>query len=215
MINPSLTRGEYWLIEAVAEIMIQIRLLDRADLEIVLNKPGHEMDRGLLIETMQKLYSEGLITAKRIDDIDDGFVFTKEQLEAALNEIPNVKEHCYGLTQKGGQYWEAFASPNWNYYIDVGFQPIENYHYEFGELICLRKDHLKKYFKSLCFHEYDVDEKSIQWDILKPWKATYWKELPKGHRIRFRCKDKERNIDPHVPVPTDQVWYDKLWYHWR
>lgn len=213
MINPRLTRCEYWLLETVAELAIPIRWLDHKDLEIALNKPGHGMDRALLIETMQKLFSEGLITTNRLDDIEDDFVFTKGQLESALSEKLQKDQHYYCLTKKGGQYWEAFASPDWNYYIDSGFQPIENDEYWLGELICSKKDHLENYFNSLCYYQYDVDKNSIQRDTLEPWEATYWKELPMGYRIRFRCLQKEINYDSREPIETS--WYDHKWYRWR
>ncbi|MFC1494334.1 hypothetical protein ACFL6W_03545 [Thermodesulfobacteriota bacterium] len=215
MINPNFTRGEYWLLETVAEIKFPIRLLDdRESLEIELNKPSHGMNRNLLIDTIQKLFSNGLITAFRIGDTANDFIFSKEQLEAAFNERKLKKgDYYYGLTKKGGQYWEAFASPNWDYYIDVGYIPIENGNYDDGELICSVKSNLEKYFKSVCYHEYDVDEKSIQWDTVEPWEATYWKELPMGYRVRFHGKMKESYLNSSVPLYP--YWYHDRWYSWQ
>ncbi|MCK5217921.1 hypothetical protein KAR10_00255 [bacterium] len=215
MINPSFTRGEYWLLEAVSELALPICRLNWENIEEALNKTGHNMSRPLLVETMQKLFSEGLIVARRFDHWNDCFVFTAEQIETALDERQDKKEHYYCLTTKGGEHWEAFAFPEWNYYIDVGYELSEDDDLWIGELICSNKDHLKTYFHSLSYYKYDVVGKSIQWDILEPWKATYWKELPIGHRIRFHCRKKEHNSDPHVPSQIDQLWYDKLWYQWR
>lgn len=212
MINPSLTRGEYWLLESVAELKIPIRYLDSEDLEIDLNKPGHGMDRTLLIETLQKLYSEGLIIAGRLDGVDDNFSFSKEQLTIALNEKLQKGQHYFGLTKKGGQYWEAFASPNWDYFIDGAFEPAEEGSYEFGELICSVKSNLESYFRSIRYYEYDVEKESIRQDILEPWEATYWKEFPKGYRIRFQCHNNKNN-GLHEPIMPS--WYRKKWYRWR
>ena len=87
MINPRFTRGEYWLLETVAEMKFPIRLIDeRESLEIDLNKTAHGMNRTLLIETLQKLFSEGLITAYRVEDPANDFIFNKEQLKAALSK---------------------------------------------------------------------------------------------------------------------------------
>lgn len=213
MINPSLTRGEYWLLESAAEFQIPFRYLDSEDLDISLNKPGHGLGSPQLIKTLQKLYSEGLIFASRIDDNIDSFTFTKEQLEAAFKEKLSKYNRYYGLTKKGGQYWEAFASPNWDYYIDVGYVPIENGNYDDGELICSVKSNLEKYFKSVCYHEYDVDEKSIQWDKVEPWEATYWKELPIGYRVRFHGKEKENYLNSDKP--REPYWYHDMWYNWK
>ncbi len=215
MINPRFTRGEYWLLETVAELAVPICWLGWEGMEEALNKPGHGMERPLLVYTMQKLFSDGLIVAHRFNRWDDCFDLTSEQIETALDERQNKKEHYYRLTAKGGKYWEAFASPNWNLYINDSYKLLEDNDIWLGELVCMTNEHLEKYFRSLRYHHYDVDDNSIQWDVIKTWKATYWKELPKGHRIRFRCKNKEKNIDPYVPDPTDQLWYDKLWYHWQ
>ena len=212
MINPSLTRGEYWLLESVAEFKIPLRYFNWEDLEIDLNKPSHGMDRPLLINTLQKLYSEGLIFAGQRGENGDKFTFTKEQLEAAFKEKLSKDCHYYGLTKKGGQYWEAFASPNWDYYIEEGFEPLEEVNYELGELICSVKSNLDNFFKSLCYYNYDVEKESIQWDILEPWEATYWKELPMGYRVRFKCSEKE--INP-LHKPIEPSWYYNKWYRWK
>ncbi len=212
MINPKLSRGEYWLLEAVAELAIPICWLDWDDLEMVLNKRGHGMDRTLLIETLLKLFSNGLITAHRFDHWDETFVFTEKKISAALNEVQDRKKHYYRLTAKGGEYWEAFAYPNWDYYIDVGYELSENENLWIGEISCTNKSHLKKYLNSVCYHDYDIDYNSIQHDILKPWEATYWKELSVGHKIRFECIEKELNDSTNI---RGQRWYDINWYQWK
>ena len=215
MINPSFTRGEYWLLETAVEAAIPICWLDWSDMEEALNKSTHGMSRSLLIETMHKLFKGGLIVAHRFGNWDDTFEFSPHEIDAALNEKQNKKEHYYQLTEKGGSYWEAFACPNWNLYISDGYGLPEDNDIWAGEIACANKDHLEGYFRSLSYHDYDVDENSIQWDLLEPWKATYWKELEAGHRIRFRCREKSMDQNYHIPKPIDQSWYDSLWYNWR
>jgi len=214
MINPSLTRGEYWLLEAVAELPIPVSWLDHVDMEEILNKTGHGMDRFLLVQTMQKLFTEGLIVAAR-GNRNEKLVFSFEHIEAALNETRNGKEHYYRLTSKGGRYWEAFARPDWDLYICCWFKPSGCDDVWAGEIICANRKHLEGYFKSLNYHEYNVDPDSIRWDLLEPWEATYWKRLPLGHRIRFLGREKDLDGNSSFPTPIDQLWYDSLWYRWR
>jgi hypothetical protein len=215
MINPKFTRGEYWLLTTVAELAVPICWLDWDDIEEVLNKPGHGMDRPLLINTMETLFSGGLIIAHRFDHWDDCLVLSYEQIDTVLDERQNKKEHYYRLTEKGGKYWETFASPNWNYYIDAGYELPDDNAIWHGELICKTKEHLEKYFLSLRSHNYEVYAESIRRDVLRPWEATYWKKLQTGHRIRFKCKDKENEKDFNTPGTINQEWYDRLWCHWR
>jgi hypothetical protein len=221
MIIPSFTRGEYWLLETVVEVATPITWLDSEHIEELLNKKGHGMSRSLLVNTMHKLFLEGLIIAHRGDDWNERYILGPEQIDAALGERHALNEiqkrQYYGLTEKGGEYWEAFASPNWNHYIDCGFELPEddNENIWAGEIICMTKTYLENYFESLNYYQYDIETNTVQWDFLEPWKATYWKELPTGHRVRFRCKDKENRFDPSVPRQIDQTWYDKLWYQWQ
>jgi hypothetical protein len=214
MINPSFTRGEYWLLETAVEVPIPICWLDWAEMEEALNKSGHGMSRSLLIETMRKLFKEGLITAHRFGKWNDAFELSPVEIETALNEKQNIKEHFYRLTKKGGIYWEAFARPNWNLYVSAGYEIPEENNIWTGEIACANKGHLEGYFRLLSHHDYDVDENTIQWDVFGPWDATYWKELPLGHRLRFRCHEKEKGQD-HPTPPLSQCWYNNLWYQWR
>ncbi len=214
MINPSLTRGEYWLLETVAELCIPIWLLNSEGLELDLNKPSHGLTENLLITTLEKLFKEGLITAHRFDHEEEDLVFSAEQIQAAFTDRQPDKLYFYGLTPKGGQIWEAFARPNWNYHIDGGYQPDDdNFDIWFGEIICVQKDHLNNYFNSIVINQYDVDKKTIQWDIMEPWQATYWKKLPTGYRIRFYGREKKNTNQP--PSLRGQTWYDNRWYRWR
>ncbi len=214
MNNPSFTRGEYWLLESAVEAALPICWLDWSEIEVALNKASHGMSRSLLIDTMYKLFNEGLIIAHRFGKWDNTFKLSINEIEAALNEKQNKNEHYYGLTEKGGPFWEAFAHPNWDLFVSNEYGLPEDNDIWAGEIVCANKDHLEGYFRSLCYHDYDVDENSIQRDRLEPWQATYWKQLSAGFRIRFRCREKAKNDNHPVPL-LDQPWYDHLWYQWR
>lgn len=215
MLNPRFTRGEYWLLEAVAEYALSINVLGRPDIEEALNKTGHGMARSLLVETMRGLFQQGLIVAHRFrDDWGNCFEFSSDQIEAALDE-PSDNAIYYHLTEEGGRQWEAFARPNWSSYINVEFTPHEDHGTELGQLICAEKDLLQGYVRWLRSSQYDIDEGSKQFDTLAPWKATYWKTLPLGHRIRFGCAEKTNQRGPIALRLGDQLWYDMRWYRWR
>jgi hypothetical protein len=217
MINPSFTRGEYWLLETVVHLAIPIFWLVRDDMEMVLNKQGHGMERSLLVETMNKLFLDGLIAAHMYGDWEGLYDLSFEKIESALAEKEVRKAHYYGLTAKGGAYWEAFASPNWEYFIDESAEPMEDSDIWIQELVCMNKECLETYFRSCWRNDphHDVDESSIQWDVLHPWKATYWKELSVGHRVRLRYTYRQEICGPHAAYSIDREWYDRQWYTWR
>ncbi|RKU33024.1 hypothetical protein C6496_22890 [Candidatus Poribacteria bacterium] len=161
--EPRFTRGEYWLLETVAEHEFEVCALIESDLESFLGKRGHGLTRDALVETLHRLLSSGLIYAK---SEMKGSISTKEHIELALEERVSWDTHhvfisadgdvelapdeskppriepvdvrkitYYGLTQEGGAQWEAFAAPDWQKYIAGGSQPDES-EYEVWELIC-------------------------------------------------------------------------------
>ena len=143
--EPRFTRSEYWLLETVVEHELEIFALVDDDLELHLNKKGHELTRTSLVETLYRLLSSGLIYAKN-EEI--GFISTAEQIELTLDEpkrwigipVDERKVTYYGLTQEGGAQWEAFAAPDWQKYITASFQLADDGEYEMWELICGNKD---------------------------------------------------------------------------
>ncbi|RKU19974.1 hypothetical protein C6503_06825 [Candidatus Poribacteria bacterium] len=229
--EPRFTRGEYWLLETVVEHELEICALVDDDLELHLNKKGHGLTRASLVETFYRLLSLGLIYAK---NEEMGFILTAEQIELALDEpkrwvgvpVDEREVTYYGLTQEGGAQWEAFAAPDWEKYITASFQLTDNGEYEIWELICGNKDWgnwgkadknwLEAYIESMCFYnQKELFLASIAWDSVTPWQATYWKQLDGGHRVRFRCQDKngEGNFKPPYP-PWGRYFY-QTWYAWQ
>ncbi len=82
---PRLTRGEYWLLESVVRGGMAIGWLDWPGLEECLNKPGHGLDRPTLVETLWRLFSDGLISASRQDSSGEVSQPDREAIEASLH----------------------------------------------------------------------------------------------------------------------------------
>ena len=224
MIEPRFTRGEYWLLETVVERELGISELIERELELNLNKTGHGLTRSSLLESLHRLLSSGLIYAK--NEVD-GFISTYEQIECALNEPPwqiarqiarvgKKKRTLYGLTQKGGVQWEAFAAPDWGKYIIEKGEDEDESGCELREVICADKEWLEMFFRSMCFHDQlEVPLASIEWDYIAPWQVTYWKQLEGAHRLRFQARDKcdAENYEPSPPWNPE--YFRGGWYAWR
>ena len=227
--EPRFTRGEYWLLETAVEYEWDISSLIDSDLELHLNKKGHGLTRGALVETLHRLLSSGLIYAETrfmfSGEVLD-FISTAEQIELALNEskawvgVPMEKQKVtyYGLTQEGGAQWETFAAPDWQRYIDASFGCLEDHEDSMGEMICADKDWLEKYFESHYFYNpEDVILESVVRDYIAPWDVTYWKQLEGAHRIRFREPDESEKVNLRLPVPSlpNMGYFNRLWCAWR
>lgn len=216
MIEPRFTRGEYWLLETVADSRFPVCALTRSDLELYLNKKGHGLTRATLVETFYRLLSLGLIYA---ENESIGFISTEEQIELVLDEprgvgFYNPKLHTYyGLTQVGGAQWEAFAAPDWQKFIDGGHLFSDEYVDGIWELICADKEWLKRYIESLFYGgPKEVNLESVQWDYIAPWQATYWKQLDGGHRVRFHERE---NTEAVFSSPPCLGFFYRGWYRWQ
>lgn len=209
--DPRLTRGEYWLLESVAEWQLFVELLNAENLESCLNKSGHGMGVEETIETFWHLYSAGLIFVSR--GKGEVVALNREELAGRVTFPEPRSSGCqvyYGLTAEGGRLWEAFAAPKWECFIDasVGGDERREYH----EAGAASKWRLEKYL-SLVKQDQTVDDASIQWETCEPWQATYWKELPSGHRLTFNSRAGNRQVE------SDRHWewvnFSKsCWYAW-
>ena len=227
--EPRFTRGEYWLLETVVKHEWDICGLIDDDLELHLNKKGHGLTRTALVETLYRLLSSGLIYAEsRVNFSDEAtdVISTKEQIELVLDErkfwsrvpVEERKVTYYGLTQKGGAQWEAFAAPDWQKYIDAGCYYSEGYEYGMWKLICGDKVWLERYFESMCFYNrHEGTLESVERDYIAPWQATYWKQLEEAHRIRFpELDESEReNFELSSEGFPDVGYFGRVWCAWR
>lgn len=222
--EPRFTRGEYWLLDTVVEFRFPVYNLMANNLEEILNKKGHGLTRGALIETLHRLITWGLIFAKNEVDAP---ISTSEDIKRAVDEprwhlgssIDRRTITRYGLTQEGGTQWEAFAAPDWQKYIDTSLDlPDDPDHSDqvIREAICADKAWLERYFKSKCFYDArHVSLATVAWDYIAPWDVTYWKQLEGAHRVRFHSPDQtEVQNAKRYPLRKPDYFYS-LWCAWR
>lgn len=185
--SPRLTRGEYWLLEIMAEYMIPAGFLGRDDLVMVLNKPLPGLSQDELLATILELSRQGLVSyTTRHDETERQFSSTDQIRDAVPEESRRGQGNTYlRLTSKGARVWEALAAPRWDDYIDEYSCFDESLGQYVTELICTDRELLQRYLKSSYPSLSQIDPSQVWWDILEPWEAKYWKSLPKAHRVRF------------------------------
>lgn len=215
-----LTRGEYWLLENAIEYRVALRFLLEAagPFSEQFNKPGHGLSRPVLIETLERLYSDGWIFWGIGDN--EGRCshknLTRSDLNRALDEENREQWSIYGLTEFGGARWEEFARPNWELYFalsqDAGWADSPYGTFSSGSLKQLQRG-LKLHSAST--QPIDFDE--VEYTELQPWQATYWKVLRAGFsaKVRFCGDEIESWQDPHADLSSHR--YSLLrqsWYAW-
>lgn len=221
--NPRLTRGEYWLLESVVELQVPVNLLVYEVLDQDLNKEAHGMNRGLLIETMFNLLSNGLIELYQ----SEPFKKTEMPLESTYENIIHgldeksdlwkTPKTIYGLTKLGGQVWELFAKPDWNRFMDEWDIDCAEEGKQKCVIVGSNERLIKNYFSSLNSDSIAVNKETVQWSVLEPFKATYWKTLPKGFKIEFEYTE----IDDNEQNMIDYGWVSRFrmpfpnWYYWK
>ena len=203
-----MNKNEYWLLDSVVESWDSLKCLVSEDIEGAFNKRGHGLKRDELIDVLGRLFQRGDLLAKRMEkSVSKGFFIpTQAEIEEALDGLLNC---FYGLTAQGGARWEEVSQPHWERYISdsVFAEPRE------GEIIGSDRDLVEQY-DSLSHQDSEISvvPGSKHWDVLRPWQATYWKELPVGHRLRYKYEWVGRKPEPIDPKIWE--WFKQIrnWY---
>jgi hypothetical protein len=221
-----LSRGEYWLLEAVVEHALPLTVIalpdgppwDRSTIDMSLNKTGHGLSIPALQQTLLRMQRLGWIVFQSYVGNDKKI----RRLDAASvnHEMrhPTVYEEraYYRLSAKGGDVFEAFARPDWSRYLSHETDPVhDNFDAVEGapEHLILRasdENNLRMYLHELR-HSYLLDEKTIRRSALVNWSANYWKTLPSGFEVR--C------VATPIVQPPEASWRVSsrldCWYRWR
>jgi len=201
-------KDEYWLLDSVVESQCPLAWLVAKNVGEVLNKRDHDLNRDELMSVLNRLFRRGDLLAQRMERAVEKEVFipTETEIEAALNRRLDC---IYGLTLQGGARWEEVSQPHWERYIydSVYAEPQE------GEIIGSDRALVEQYDSLIHYDsEISVVPGSKRWDVLRPWQATYWKELPVGHRLRFKYEWVKRS--PERTDPKIWEWFKDIrnWY---
>jgi hypothetical protein len=202
--------GEYWLLDSVVEAWYPLKWLVSDEVEVSFNRRHHGLSHGELIDTLGRLFARGELLAERRENsaLRQRFTPTGAELEEALAGRFDIS---YGLTPQGGARWEAVSAPDWQRYLRacVFADPAE------GEIVGSDRALVEKY-DSLSHHAWAISvvAGSRRWDVLKPWQATYWKELPAGHRVRFSFKWTVTPAATEMEAPGVREWFAQInkWY---
>lgn len=218
--EPRLSRAEYWILETVAEAQVPLHWLgSESNFIQVLNKAGHGLDRAGIAAALEQMFEAGWLYV--LAQSGREFAPTRSQIERQLaaHDLAHDDWVHYGLTALGGAAWEAFACPRWERFVDETFYDPD--HDPQDRAVMIGADRMLVYhrFEWMCnvgFHPYcglRPLAKSAQWETLRPWQATYWKELPWGYRLEY-----EFVPHPHEPEPRNIAFeflsHFPRWYDW-
>jgi hypothetical protein len=174
---------EFFLLSAVVSHYHDLSILESPDLGLAVNKRVPKFTGDELIDTLSDLFCGGDITARLVkrNGRSRPLVPARDEIDAALCGALDLE---YGLTSQGGARWEAMAQFDWNNYIGTWFEIEHGYEGASQEM-------LEVYLAwSGC-----AVPGSEQWSVVRPWKATYWKSLFEGVRVRYLERPSSSTIE--------------------
>ena len=178
---------ELWLLETVVEIPMPFWSLVHPRIEELLNKAGHGLGLTALSELLERLNWNGDIFIE--DEHCRKRLYSANELSGLLRRGRRTGDHRWGLTEKGGARWEREADADWSRYVSEAWGTLEETgseetHLWEGEVACTDPERLDRWIVvRLPAFGQQILPGTEKREVVAPWKATYWKTLPVGHRL--------------------------------
>jgi hypothetical protein len=132
---------------------------------------------------------------------------TTEEIESGI--VSATPSLFFGFTSKGALRWEQAAKPNWDLYIhEVASGFDEQQHTWQTDLWSRTRVRLED---ALRFRYAGERVPGLEeWEVVRPWHATYWKVFPEGFHVRLRAG---RSVPFEERTKEEVKWSDTLrWY---
>jgi hypothetical protein len=203
VVNP-----ELWILETAFHALLPFGMLTYREMEYLHNKPSHGLAPDALADLLERLLWQGDIFVE--DHEGQRRLFSVAELRELLRVGTRDRDAAYGLTEKGGARWEIEAHVDWSRYVQ-DHDLEERDEPRVREIVSVDRDRLETYVSRGTVELGDpTDPGSETRDVLTPWRPTYWKTLPVGHRLR--CRPSERRFqggEPGAWVRWDPwlAWY--------
>ncbi|MFI5403652.1 MAG: hypothetical protein ACHQ1G_12010 [Planctomycetota bacterium] len=211
---PPLSRLEYWLLDVAAEHGMPLQMLPEGHIELALNRPSLGASNAELARGLVALSGLGLVTLETPDCVLDAAGLEKLISVPPRDGMIYDGKHWYSLTAAGGAEWERAARPDWNLYVEYRTWPeCDGWQHS---ILCADAGQAERYlaFQRSVWHKPGaVPEESVVRDVLRPWEATHWRELPEAYLILFRTGGEEARRYPSAgeAAQWDYRWHDDPW----
>lgn len=168
------------------------------------NRVWHGLSAEKLRRSLVSLRERGLIkyydVRGRITKPD-----SSDSLKSMIADKPG-KRVFVGLTRKGGRVWESFGMPHWCKYYSLDWHNDTS---EKGTLEFADTALLPNILNVVMWNQCILLEPTARVRRLSPWKATYWKQLPVGHRLSFASK----KMPSHEALLVSLLPAESEWQH--
>jgi len=176
-------------------------------------------------ELLERMLSMGFLFAMREEDISKchevngsydysgAAIYTPAVPEIAASLSASVSIFSVGLTEQGAALWEAAAQPDWGLYI-------KNWTHEIDDSEETPWD-VRMWSRTRARLEDAIRLQWMgrpipgteKWQMVSPWRATYWKTLPDGCYVRLLTGGPNSGSMSEEREKWEQTtnWYQRPW----
>lgn len=213
-------KPEYLILEYALQMYIPLTCLSASNITEMFNREHHDLSRPELVKLLCRMFDDRDLVAIGPGESEprpeDWLTPTEEQIRAALDGRLDLS---YRLTARGGRRWEEASRPDWSRHVvfdmhagsemqDITVASIDRRRLEEAMVMSGLFDLRLSY----------IDLRTLVWDTVGPWKATYWKTLPAAHRARYRgfersIRWRSHMISNHFCSAFREWFYAQGWWY--
>jgi hypothetical protein len=200
---------EYWFLDTAIENVIGFSWIVPDERNcLAINCAPLDLNIPEIADVLETLFQKGDLLAIVYEDFNfyRGFIPSREQIEAGLEQRLGVNNLGYFLTHQGGKRWESISKPDWSKYFTGATGQQEGY------LMSASKTLLEKYLeiKSLVSEQFCISGTEV-WETLIPWQVTYWKSLPVGYKVHYQYRENEILIPSELDESYEEYQQANEW----
>lgn len=182
---------DFWFLDSVSECRLPVFAVRLPNIGEILNRREHGLSAAEVAGRLRRLLDAGLLALFARDCGEPLPPPGDEELEALLEPPPARGwrpsfldgDRLYGLTQAGGERWEAAVAADWSRFtaISMAIEPDR------CEVVAASEARLAEAmsFTGALWDGHCRDPRDARFERLEPWRPVYWKELPLGWRASF------------------------------
>ena len=199
-----------WLLEAAVEGEVPLRYLSGS--AGLLSHAAHGADQRQLASTLTAMHAAGEIEWLSTGSGGPGAPVRPVEAGEGLRAMA-AAGLAYALTPEGGAAWEAIARPDWSRFVSHAWQKPQgderNAWVEGGN-----RQWVTSMVEWLAEDGWEVRDE--EWQDRVPYRALYWKVLPRGFRVAYRSPSRrapehaqslEARLKRHDKFAELKAWY--------
>jgi hypothetical protein len=203
-------KDDLWFLDVVSELSTSLAMLLGPEDAVALNmRRGHGLSVEALARKLASLSARGLIQVSQSAERGEEARTQAEIARAlAVSRDRGPEVFFYRLTALGGVTWEHYARPDWRLYLSA-WTDFDSRECRIEASSCEAAEAEYRRHGVNGSGEQPVDASKRGEDVV-PWRATYWKVLPSGYRLRYAWIPRPQDVAKTIALSPSAPWYSPL-----